>query len=113
MDATSTEGLLTLYREQAEGTSSPNPTIANRSQRSMHAAYKKLRETPEGRAGIAVLMRHASPQVRCWAAAHCLGWEIAEAKRTLESLRESRGPCSFDAEMTLEAFRNGCLSFDY
>jgi hypothetical protein len=113
MDTASLESLLAMYRESAEGTSAPDPKTANRSQREMHAAYKKLRATPEGRAGIAALMHDSSPHVRCWAAAHSLGWEATEAKGTLQALRESGGPCSFDAEMTLVAFNDGRLSFEY
>jgi Domain of unknown function (DUF2019) len=109
----SVDDLLATYREGAEGTSAPNPKIANKWQRKMHGCYKRLRETPEGRAGITVLMKDSSPQVRCWAAAHSLQWEPIEAQRTLQALRESGGPCSFDAEMTLQQFSNGALSFEY
>src|SRR5437879_4915630 len=113
METGSVESLLALYREGANGTSASDPKIANRWQRKMHDAYKKLREAPEGRAGITVLMKDSSPHVRCWAAAHSLEWEATKAKDTLQALRESGGPCSFDAEMTLEAFSDGRLSFDY
>lgn len=113
MDTASVENLLALYRQSAQGTSAPNPKVANRCQREMHAAYKQLRGSPEGRAGIAALMRDPSPHVRCWSAAHSLGWDPADAGKTLQALREGGGPCSFDAEMTLEAFNEGRLSFEY
>ena len=107
------EGLLGGYREGAEGTSSADPRVANRWQRQMHVCYKQLRETPEGRAAIITLMDDPSPHVRCWAGGHCLQWEPIKAKRTLVGLREARGPCSFDADITLEEFNQGRLSFDY
>jgi hypothetical protein len=113
METASVDRLLALYRESAEGTSAPDPKAANRCQREMHAVYKKLRVTPEGRAGITALMNDSSPHVRCWAAAHSLGWNVTDAISTLRALRENGGPCSFDAEMTLEAFNDGRLSFEY
>jgi hypothetical protein len=113
MATESFEDLLATYRNGAEGTSAPNPKVANKSQRKMHASYKRLRETPEGRAAIMTLMKDSSPHVRCWAAAHSLQWEPVEAHRTLQALQESGGPCSLDAEMTLQQFGKGALSFDY
>ena len=113
METASVESQLVQYRECAEGTSSPDPKTANRSQRDMHAAYMNLRATPGGRAGITALLHHTNPHIRCWAAAHSLGWSSSDAKRTLEAFRESGGPCSFDAEMTLEAYKDGRLSFEY
>jgi hypothetical protein len=113
MTLQSVENLLTTYRDGAEGTSVPDAKVANKSQRKMHACYKQLRETPEGREGIMALMKDSSPHVRCWAAAHSLQWEPIEAQRTLQALQESGGPCSFDAEITLEQFGKGALSFDY
>lgn len=113
MDSGSVDSLLILYRHGAEGTSAADPKVANKHQRQMHGAYKKLRVTPDGRAGISALMNDPSPHVRCWAAAHVLGWDVAGAKNALQILRDSGGPCSFDAEMTLEAFSEGRLSFDY
>lgn len=109
----SVKDLLTSYREAAEGTSAPEPKIANKCQRKLHACYKRLRETPEGRTGIILLMKDSSPYIRCWAAAHSLQWESLEAQKTLEELQKSCGPCAFDAEMTLQQFHNGSLSFEY
>jgi hypothetical protein len=109
----SLEDLLATYREGAEGTSAPKAKVANKSQRKMHTCYKRLRETPEGRAGIMALMKDASPHVRCWAAAHSLQWEPIEAERTLQALQEGGGLLGLDAKMTLEQFFKGLLSFDY
>jgi hypothetical protein len=113
MGTGSHEELLGVYREGADGTSATDPKVANKWQRKMHECYKKLRETPLGREGIIGLMKDPSPHVRCWAGAHSLQWEPNEAKSTLEALWKSGGPCSFDAEITLEEFSKGNLSFDY
>jgi hypothetical protein len=107
------DDLLAGYREGAEGTSASDPKVANRWQRKMHACYKQLRESPEGRAAIVSCLDDPSPHVRCWAGAHCLQWELSNAKFTLERLRDSKGPCAFTAEITLEQHRKGKLSFDY
>ena len=105
--------LLEEYRRAAEGTSDPDPREANRCHDKMHAAYKALRESEAGRMGIASLVSHESPHVRCWAAAHSLQWQPESARIVLERLRDDRGPCSFDAEMTIKEYDKGRLSYDY
>jgi hypothetical protein len=113
MAGPSVADLIAAYREGADGTSVSNPRVANRWQRKMHASYKRLRETAEGREAIIQLVRDPSRHVRCWAGAHSLQWRPVEARRTLEELRDSTGPCSFDAKITLEEFDAGRLTFDY
>jgi len=105
--------LLASYREGAESTSASDPKVANKWQRKMHASYKQLRELPDGRVAIVSCLDDPSPHVRCWAGAHCLEWVPLKAKLTLEDLRNSNGPCAFTAEITLEEFQKGTLSFDY
>jgi hypothetical protein len=105
--------LLAQYREGAEGTAHSDPEIANKWHDKMHAAYKKLRETAEGRAKIMHLMSDPSPHIRAWAGAHCLQWWPEEARAVLEAIRDSDGPESFDAKWTLKEFEEGNLSFDY
>lgn len=109
------DDLLQRYRYGAEGTSYSDPKLANRSHDAMHASYKRLRDTAEGRAGIMSLMSDTSPHVRVWAAAHSLQWNMPVARRVLETLRDSGGPCSFTAGITLEEFDRGKLNttFDY
>jgi hypothetical protein len=105
--------LLSMYRQAAHGTSVRDPDAANRSHDTMHACYKILRQTEEGRRGIVSLMDDVSPHVRLWAAAHSLQWIPDRARACLEALRESGGPGAFDAEITLEEFSKGSLRFDY
>src|SRR2546423_653423 len=100
--------LVRRYREGAEGTSSNNPNVANRWFDFVHACYKQLRETPEGRAGIMDLMGNSSPQVRLWAASHSLDWSPETARQVRGALRDNEEfPTSFTAEMTFVEFDKG------
>lgn len=102
------------YRQGAIGTADiSDPKKANKCQAQMHFCYKILRETEAGREAIIALMNDAEPSVRCWAAAHALQWRADLARRALEGLRDSQGPYSFTAEMTLEEYDKGRLTFDY
>lgn len=105
--------LLIQYQEGAEDTANPNPKKGNASHDRMHAAYKQLRTTPDGRSGIMALMADDNPHVQCWAAAHSLAWEPNKARAVLEALRDFKGACSFDAEMVLQEFDKGKLTFEY
>ena len=106
--------LVKQYRQGALGTADvSNPQEANEAQAQMHACYKVLRETEAGREAIITLMGDVEPSVRCWAAAHSLQWRPDCARDILKTLRDSSGPYSITAEMTLEEFDAGRLSFDY
>jgi len=90
-----------------------DPERANRAHMEMHAAYKVLRSTEQGRAAIWALTRAAERSVRCAAAAHSLEWKPALARGVLETLRDSDGPFSFEAQMVLREYDAGRLTFDY
>jgi hypothetical protein len=106
--------LIERYRQGAIGTADvSNPKKANKYQAQMHACYKILRETEVGRESIIRLLNDTEPSVRCWAAAHSLRWKADDARRVLEVLKDSRGPFSFDAEITLQEYDKGRLTFDY
>ena len=109
------EETLQSYREAAIGHADPDPAKANVWHGRLHACYKVLRETEEGRKAIASLMADADPRVRGWAAAHCLQWFPKSARVVLEELRDEDVPwqVSFDAEMTLKEYDKGRLTFDY
>ncbi len=99
--------------DAAERTSDADPKEANRWAKQLHSHYELLRESEAGRRGISALLTDPSPHVRVWAAAHPLAWDPKTAQRTLEELRDARGPCSFDAEMALKEFGRGTLSFEH
>ena len=102
------------YRQGAIANSHiSDPKKSNKGAKQLHACYKILRESEEGRQAIIALMEDLEPSVRCWAAAHCLQWNPESARRTLEALRDSKGQYSITAEMTLEEHEKGRLTFDY
>jgi hypothetical protein len=107
------EELIAEYREGAVVAGSSDPKRNKKGVDKLHACYKKLRETEQGRAGIIGLITNENPHVRGWAAAHSLQWAPEIARSALESLRDSDGPSSFAAEWTLKSFDRGTLSFDY
>lgn len=110
----SIEDLLAQYREAAVRTGDSDADLANRWHDRMHSCYKELREVEEGRTGICALMSDENTSVRLWAASHCLFWAPEQACEVLRAIqRENVFPHSFTAEITLEEFENGTLSFDY
>ena len=108
------DDMLRAYRELAIAVGDiSNPKRQNQRFDQLHAYYKKLRNTQEGRDGIAQLMRDANPFVRLAAAAHSLDWRTEEARRVLEELRDSDGEGAFTAKWTLKEFERGRLRFDF
>ena len=106
--------LLARYRAAAMGTDDSDTKRQHRCADTVHACYKALRQTEDGRKGLAGLMSDPSPSVRVWAASHSLAWAPATARATLESIRTSGVfPHAFDADITLEEFDKGTLSFDH
>jgi hypothetical protein len=113
MMAGSNSELVALYRQGAIATSDvSDPKKANKGAEQLRNCYRALRDSAEGRGCLVDLMDDPEPGVRCWAAAHCLQWQPDVARRVLERLRDSRGPFSFDAEMTLREYDLGRLRFD-
>ena len=88
-----------------------HPAKANKCADELHAHYVALRQTQAGRDAITSLMGHEHPSVRLMAAAHSLEWAPDAARVALEELRDSGGPVSFEAEMTLKEYQKGRLSF--
>jgi len=107
--------LLKKYREAAIGHGSPNPREANAWHDRLHAYYKVLRESEEGRQGIASLMDDQDPHVRGWAAAHSLQYYTEQARIVLQTLCTEEVPwqVAFSAEMTLKEYDKGRLTFEY
>ena len=107
------DSLMEQYRSGAAMTGSTNPDIANAGHTQLHTAYKQLRQTESGQSAISSLMMDENPYGRLWAAAHFLRWRTDEARDILVQLVRSKGAGSFDAEMTLQEFDSGTLTFDY
>jgi len=107
--------LLAHYRQAAENTSEPmkNPREHNKWADKLHACYKELRKSAEGRAGIVDLIGDPNPHVRAWAAAHSLMWAPDVARPALEAERDAGGLLGFEAEIVLDEFDKGELSFDH
>lgn len=107
------------YCDAARGTArlvdatnlSLDPVKANNSADELQAHYIVLRRTQVGRDAITSLMGHEHLSVRLMAAAHSLEWAPDTARVVLEELRDSGGPVSFEAEMTLKEYQKGRLSF--
>jgi hypothetical protein len=107
------DDLIAKYREGAIKTGTSNPGIANPAHDQVHGCFKLLRDSDTGRAAIEKLMADENPYVRLCAAAHSLTWATETARDVLLELVRARGAGSFDAEMTLEEFDAGRLTFDY
>ena len=78
--------LLGQYRDAAERTGDPEPDVVSQAAHEAHELYKVLRETAEGRTGLGALMLDPHPQVRRWAATHCLSWKREQARAVLAEL---------------------------
>ena len=109
----SIQNCIERFRRAAIGSADPDPQKANECYDAVHACYKVLRESEEGREAIIALMQDEEPGVRCAAASHSLQWTPVVARQVLEDLRDSNGPFSFTSEMVLKEFDKGWLTFDY
>ena len=109
------EELLSKYRRAACATAQISDTkTQNDAADLVHECYKKLKDQSRGREGIAKLMFDPNPYVRGYAAAHALQWAPEQARPVLEALRnEDVFPYSLNAEIVLDEFDMGRLTFDY
>ena len=79
----------------------------------LQALQLRLRESPEGRAGIADLATHECEGVRLCAASHALAWDSDLAVSALEALEASTGLHALSAKYTLRSYRSGTLKLDW
>ncbi|MFT4030053.1 MAG: DUF2019 domain-containing protein [Protaetiibacter sp.] len=86
---------------------------ANRVFDRLHVLAKSLRQTPDGRAGLAALTQHETPGVRLLAATECLAWAPEVAVPALEAIEGSAGLHAVSAKYTLKSFREGTLNLDW
>ncbi len=74
------------------------------------AAYRELRARGEQEA-LLPLLTHDDPGVRVWAGAHALEFFPRDGERVLKDLAAEPGLAGFNAQMTLETWREGALRF--
>lgn len=75
--------------------------------RLLRAKEEILRFGNQGRQTMLELLRHRSPYVRLWAAAHAMPFAEKEAKAVLRNLIRRGGSLGMDAEATLAALGPG------
>lgn len=78
-----------------------------------HTLAKSLRTTPEGRAGVEAITRHALAGVRLLAATECLAWAPEIGIPVLEELEHSSTLHAVSAKYTLKGYRSGTLDLDW
>jgi uncharacterized protein DUF2019 len=86
---------------------------ANRAADVLAKVYAELRNRgPEAQHALLVLLDHPDPAVRGWAGAHALDFAPEQGEPALTELSEQYdGVIGFNAEMTLEVWRQGELRF--
>jgi HEAT repeat protein len=105
--------LLRRYRAAAIEAGEIGSKRQNASADAVHACYKLLRQSSEGRQAIMELLNDSNTDVRLWAASHALEWSPEIARPVLESLRDNAEfPVNFTADVTLSEYDKGTLSFD-
>jgi hypothetical protein len=88
---------------------------ANEVFKEAHSQFMVLRESDEGRTGIATLMHDPNPYVASAAATHSLLWTPDSATAALEGIEEAEDvpwQVRVNAKQTLKDWRAGTLSFD-
>ena len=89
------------------------PSRANRHFDSLHALYKEMRQSAEGRSAIVGLLRDPVPAVRLCAATHVLPWSPLLAEPVLEELAQEETLHAVSAKWTLRSHRAGTLNLDW
>ena len=92
------------------------PRRANKLFVRMHAQFKVLRESHEGRVGITTMIRDSNYYVASHCAAHSLLWEPGRAIEALEALQgstEAPPTVRISAGVTLQEWRAGNLNLDW
>jgi hypothetical protein len=103
--------VLAMHRGPIE--SGGAPRAWNRLVNRLQKLHLELRETPEGQAGITVMVHDPNPAVRGWAAAHSLFWDEVTARAELEAQAASEGLGAVDAKYTLREFDGGRLNMTW
>jgi len=89
------------------------PKEANRLFDVLHALYKELRESKEGRQAITGLLEDPITAVQLSAASHSLALQPERAVAVLEELEQGGSLHAVTAKWTLRSYRNGKLDLDW
>lgn len=89
------------------------PKEANRLFDALHALYKELRESEEGRLAITGLLEDPITAVQLSAASHSLALQPERAVAVLEELEQGGSLHAVTAKWTLRSHRNGKLDLDW
>jgi hypothetical protein len=79
----------------------------------LQSLHLRLRESPEGRAGITSLMSDDIDTVRQWSAAMALAWDELMARAELARQANGQGLVAMEAEITLREFDAGRLNMTW
>ncbi len=90
-----------------------NPKQANKIFDQVHALYKDLRRSEDGRLAIAGLLDDPITAVRLKAATHALAWQPERAAAVLEEIEQEDNLHAVSAKWTLRSFRAGKLNLDW
>ena len=108
--------LARLYRDHVIGwrRSEPHPDVANERMRALHALYKGMRKTTEGRDAVSSLLADEDVTVRLMAATDSLPWESERAERVIKEIEfGTYGLDSVRAKWILHELRSGTLDLDW
>lgn len=108
--------LVSIYAEAAaahgRASADGDHVTANAEHDRLADAYRELRHRgADAQRPLLALLDHRDPGVRSWAGAHALEFSPEDGERTLEELAASGGVAGFNAEMTLDTWRQGTLRF--
>ena len=110
------DDLVSRYAEAAEthghASRRGDHETANEQYSTLATVYAELRRRgPEAQRALLALLEHPEPAVRGWTAAHALEFSPEDGEPALTELVAEGGPIGFNAEMTLEEWRQGNLRF--
>ena len=89
------------------------PKAANRLFDALHALFKEMRGSKEGRAAILGLLDDPITAVQVSAASHSLVLQPERAVAVLEELEQGGSLHAVTAKWTLRSYRNGKLDLDW
>lgn len=108
--------LIEEYRAAAAlhgaATESGDYRVANRNHDLVAEIYSELRvRGADAQRQLLILLDDVDPHVRGWAAAHALDFAPDRGERVLRRLVAEQGVAGLNAEMTLEEWSKGSLTF--